>query len=69
MNPAFFGDNYLERIDSHVQVLEREHGVYIPGRQREFKDHVDVDEPLYDRLLFSTQDTELVPEQGVMGGH
>lgn len=69
MNPAFFGDNYLERIDSHVQVLEREHGVYIPGRQREFKDHLDVDEPLYDRLLFSTQNTELVPEQGVMGGH
>ncbi|MGO1373132.1 Ldh family oxidoreductase [Corynebacterium casei] len=67
INPAFFGENYLERIDSHVQVLEREHGVYIPGRQREIKNDIKVDEQLYEQLLASIQAAELVPVQGVIG--
>lgn len=68
INPAFFGENYLERIDSHIQVLEREHGVYIPGRQREIKNDIEVDEQLYEQLLASTQAAELIPVQGVIGG-
>lgn len=68
IKPAFFGENYLERIGSHVQVLEREHGVYIPGRQREFKNYVEVEEQLYENLLASTQAAKLVPAQGVIGG-
>ncbi|MDO5508507.1 MAG: Ldh family oxidoreductase, partial [Corynebacterium casei] len=66
INPAFFGENYLERIDSHIQVLEREHGVYIPGRQREIKNDIEVDEQLYEQLLANTQEAELAPAQGVI---
>lgn len=69
INPAFFGENYLERIDSHIRVLEHEHGVYIPGRQREFKNHVEVEEQLYENLLASTPAAELVQVQGVIGGN
>ena len=69
INPAFFGENYLERIDSHVQVLEREHGVYIPGRQREIKNDIEVDEQLHEQLLASIQAADLVPVQGVIGGN
>lgn len=67
INPAFFGENYLERIDSHMQVLEREHGVYIPGRQREIKIEIEIDAQLYENLLASTQAAELIPVQGVIG--
>lgn len=66
INPAFFGENCLERIDSHIQVLEREHGVNIPGRQREIKNDIEVDEQLYEQLLANTQEAELAPAQGVI---
>src|SRR5699024_3311486 len=68
MNPAFFGDNYLERIDSHVQVLEREHGVYIPARQREFKDHVDAYATGYDRRVCRRRGSEAGRDHGVLRG-
>lgn len=68
INPAFFGEDYLDRIESHVRVLEREHGVYIPGRQREIKNDVEVDDQLYEILLSAVQASELVPVQGVIRG-
>lgn len=51
INPDFFDADFATRIDKHCSVLEREHGVYIPGRNRRFKDEIEISDALYNRLL------------------
>lgn len=51
INPGFFSENYIQRITKLVRVLESEHGVYVPGRQRHLKEIIKIDDELHEQLL------------------
>lgn len=51
INPDFFDTDFIARIDKHCCVLEQDHGVYIPGRNRKLKDKIEISDALYNRLL------------------
>ena len=51
MDPEFFGAGTLDRLKSHLNLLGREHGVYIPGRTRLSPGELEIDDSTWEKMI------------------